>query len=386
MPTSSSKSKPGHYVSDRIRPHVDKKEIAGAVVLVAKNGRIVEFDAIGYGDLKTKRPMKKSDLFWVASMTKPIVATAIMMLSDEGKLSVDDLVAKHLPEFKDMWLITEKSDDRMVLSKSPVQPTLRHLLAHTDGLTDVPLPYAETPFAEWVNSVGRMPLQFQPGTKWVYNNSGLNTLGRIVEVVSGQSLSEFFQKRIFRPLKMKDTTFVLSQEQYKRLATYYKIVAEKKPLEPTSNIILHGKPTNKRLTICPGGGLFSTATDMFIFYQMLLDGGTRAGRRYLSKAAFKEMTTIQTGDIETGFTPGMSFGLGVGMVRKPVGTTGMLSPGTFGHGGAYGTQAWGDPTRKSLMILMVHISGYQHKPEPGDFLFDFNTAVGKLVSGKKAAN
>ena len=383
MPTSSSKSKLSQYVSDRIRLHVEKKEIAGTVVLVAKNGRILEFDAMGYADLKTKRSMKKSDLFWVASMTKPIVATAIMMLSDEGKLSVDDLVAKHLPEFKDMWLITEKTDDRMVLVKSPVQPTLRHLLAHTDGLTDVPLPYAETPLPEWVTSVGRMPLQFQPGTKWVYNNAGLNTLGRIVEVVSGQSLPEFFQKRIFRPLKMKDTTFVLSKEQNKRLATSYTFAKEKNRLEPIPICIIHGKPTNQRLTLCPGGGLFSNATDMFTFYQMLLDGGTRDGRRYLSKAAFKEMTTIQTGDMETGFTPGMSFGLGVGMVRKPVGTTGMLSPGTFGHGGAYGTQAWGDPTRKSLQILMVHISGYQHKPESGDFLFDFNTAVGELIAGKK---
>ena len=131
--------------------------------------------------------------------------------------------------------------------------------------------------------------------------------------------------------------------------------------------------------------MISTAMDMFTFYQMLLDGGTREGRRYLSKAAFKELTTIQTGDMETGFTPGMSFGLGVGMVRNPVGTTGMLSPGTFGHGGAYGTQAWGDPIRKSLMILMVQIAGYQHKPEPGDFLFDYNTAVGELIAGKKAA-
>ena len=122
------------------------------------NGNILEFDAAGYADLKTRRPVKKDDIFWVASMTKPIVAAAIMILSDEGKLSVDDPVEKHLPEFKDMWLITEKTDDRTVLTTSPVKPTLRHLLAHTDGLTDVPLPYAETPLAEWVNAVARMPL------------------------------------------------------------------------------------------------------------------------------------------------------------------------------------------------------------------------------------
>jgi CubicO group peptidase (beta-lactamase class C family) len=385
MPASSTK-KLSHYVTDRIRPHIQRQEVAGAVVLIAKKGRIIEFDAAGYADLKKKRPVKKNDMFWVASMTKPIVATAILMLSDEGKLSVDDPVEKHLPAFKDMWLVTEKTDDRMVLTKSPVKLTLRHLLAHTDGLFDVPLPHAQTPLAEWVTSVGRMPLQFQPGTKWVYNNSGLNTLGRIVEVVSGQSLPDFFAQRLFRPLKMKDTTFVLSNEQFKRLATSYKFEPEKKQLEPTPIFIFQGKLTDKRLTICPGGGLFSTATDMFIFYQMLLDGGTREGRRYLSKTAFKELTTIQTGDMETGFTEGMSFGLGVGIVRKPVGITAMLSPGTFGHGGAYGTQAWGDPVRQSLMILMVQQAGFPHAPAPGNFHFDFNTAVGELIAGKKTAS
>ena len=213
----------------------------------------------------------------------------------------------------------------------------------------------------------------------------MNALGRIVEVVSKTSLTDFFQERFFKPLGMKNTTFVLNQEQYKRLATSYKFDTEKSQLVPIPIFIFHGKPTLKRLTICPGGGLFSTAMDMFAFYQMLLDGGVRKGRRYLSKAAFKEFTTIQTGEMETGFTEGMSFGLGVGMVRKPTGITAKLSPGTFGHGGAYGTQAWIDPARKALMILMVQQANFPHTPAPGHFHFDFNMAVADLVSGKSSA-
>lgn len=372
--SKSSKSKLSHDVVESLRPYI-KKEIAGAVVLLAQNNRILEFDAIGFADLKSKRKMKKDDIFWVASMTKPVVAAAILTLSDEGKLSVDDKVEKHLPEFKNMWLTSEKSDDKMALVRNPTPPTLRQLLAHTDGFADVPLPHAETPLAEWVTSVSRMPLMFEPGTKWNYNNSGMNALGRIVEVVSGESLGKFFQKHFFKPLGMKDTTFVLSKKQHKRLTTAYKKSEETKELEPAVNFIIRGKPTNERLTICPGGGLFSTPIDMFKFYQMLLDGGVRDGRRYLSKKAFKDLTKIQTGDMETGFTPGMSFGLGVGMVRKPTGITSRLSPGTFGHGGVFGTQAWVDPGAKAMLLLMLQRSGFNHAPAPGQPHYDFNMAV-----------
>ena len=371
-----------HTVIDQLKPYIDQGEISGAVILVAQHGRILEHDAYGLADIKSKRPMKEDDLFWVASMTKPIVATAIMMLSDEGRLSVDDPVEKFLPEFKDMWLVAEKADDRVVLTRNQHPPTLRHLLAHTDGLFDAPVPHAETPLAQWVSEVGRNPLQFQPGTKWVYNNAGMNTLGRIVEVVSGMTLPEFFAERFFVPLGMKDTTFILNQEQKKRLVTSYERREKDGKLRPTISSIFKGKLTSKRLTICPGGGLFSTATDMFLFYQMLLDGAKSQGKRYLSEAAFKELTTNQTGEMETGFTEGMAFGLGVGMVRKPTGLTAMLSPGTFGHGGAFGTQAWVDPTRGSLMILMMQRSNFGNV-DAGDLRYAFNNAVARLVSGDK---
>jgi CubicO group peptidase (beta-lactamase class C family) len=367
-----------HTVIERLQPFVEQKEVSGAVVLVARNGKILEYDATGVADVKTKRPMRKDDIFWVASMTKPIVSAAIMTLSDEGKLSVDDPVEKHLPEFKGMWLVAKKSNDRIVLERPKKLLTLRHLLAHMDGLTDVPVPHAETPLAEWVAEVGRHPLQFEPGTKWTYNNAGMNTLGRIVDVVSGQSLPEFFQKRFFRPLGMTETTFVLSSQQLKGLAVSYEVTDGK--FKPVTISILKSAYTDKRLTICPGGGLFSTAPDMFRFYQMLANGGIYAGRRYLSKAAFKNLTTPQTGEMETGFTEGMAFGLGVGMVRKPVGSTARFSIGTFGHGGAYGTQAWIDPAHDLLMILLVQRSNFGNA-DAGSFRHEFNRAVMDLVEG-----
>jgi CubicO group peptidase (beta-lactamase class C family) len=368
-----------HAVIDRVRPYVEQNEIAGAVTLIAQNGRIREFEATGLADLKTKRPMTRDTLFWVASMTKPIIAAAILMLEDEGKLSVDDSIAKHLEEFKEMWVIAEKTDDRMVLQRS-TPPTLRQLLAHTDGLVDVALPHLGTPLAEWVASVSRQPLQFEPGSRWAYNNAGLNALGRIVEVVSGQPLPEFLQQRFFGPLGMKETTFILSRDQYRRLAVSYKYDAEKKRLKPIPIFLFRAKPTSKKITICPGGGLFSTAADMFLFYQMFCDGGTSQGRRYLSERAFKEMTTRQTGELKTGFTEGMCFGLGVGMVREPTGLTAALSPGTFGHGGAYGTQSWVDPVRHSVSIFMCQRSNFNPNPDASDLRQVYNEAVAQLLS------
>lgn len=367
-------------VTESIRPFVDDNQIAGAVVLIARHGEIVEFDSIGHADLETNWPMTKDALFWVASMTKPIISAAILVLSDAGKLSVDDPVEKFLPEFKDLWVIAEKSEGRVVLEKNTVSPTLRHLLAHTDGFSDVPPPVAETPLAEWVRSVSRMPLHFTPGTKWLYNNSGLNALGRIVEIVSGQSLEEFLQIHFFRPLGMTDTTFFPSAVQLQRLATSYRYEADEKKLTPISIFLFQGPLNSPRLTVCPGGGLFSTATDMFRFYQMLLDGGVGKGGRFLSEEAFRELTTCQTGDLETGFTSGMCFGLGVGMVKNPTGVTAEDSPGTFGHGGVYGTQAWVDPKKRVTSILMCQISNLTPNPAGSTLREVFNKATAKFIA------
>ena len=278
--------------------------------------------------------MRTDSVFWIASMTKPITAVAVLRLQDEGKLSVEDPVEKYLPEFKGQWLVSEKSKDRQVLVLAPRPITLRDLLTHTAGLGDVPSPRPHATLAELVMAYAREPLQFPPGSKWSYSNPGINTLGRIVEVVSGQGYADFLQRRIFTPLGMKDTTFWPTPAQQKRLAKSYQPKAEARGLEETSIFFIKGDLGDRHRTPFPAGGLFSTAQDIGRFYQMMLNGGEWRGQRLLSREAVTQMTRTQTGDIKTGFTDGMSYGFGFAVVKQPQGVTGMLSPGAFGHGGA----------------------------------------------------
>jgi len=198
----------------------------------------------------------------------------------------------------------------------------------------------------------QQPLQFPPGSKWSYSNAGINTLGRIVEVVSGQSYADFVEQRIFKPLKMRDTTFWPTASQAKRLAKSYQPGKDGR-LEPVEIFFIKGKLEDRTRTAYPAGGLFSTAADLSRFYQMALNKGVLDGKRILTEPGARMMTRTQTGDIKTGFTEGMSFGFGFAVVKEPQGVTSMLSPGTFGHGGAYGTQGWIDPNKDMVFVLMI---------------------------------
>jgi CubicO group peptidase (beta-lactamase class C family) len=332
-------------ISERLRPFVDERQVAGAVTLVATPDRIVHQGAIGKANIADDKPMRGDSIFWIASMTKPITGTAVLMVQDEGKLSVDDPVEKYLPEFTGVKTADGKGARLLI----------RHLLTHTSGMGEV-----SPSQARGIKSLAGLmplhvakPLAFEPGTKWVYCQSGINTAARIVEVVSGELFDEFLERRLFGPLGMKDTTFYLSEQQLRRLATSYRRTS-KGELEATQNFILHGKtPTSRDRFPAANGGLFSTAPDYARFCQMVLNGGELDGKRYLKPESVKLMTTIQTGDLKTGFTEGNGWGLGWCVIREPQGVTAMLSPGSFGHGGAYGTQAWIDPQKKRIDILMV---------------------------------
>ena len=337
----------------RMRQFVKEGTISGAVTLIARRDGIAALAAVGLADLEAKTPMRADTLFWIASMTKPVTAAAVLMLQDEWKLSVDDPVEKHLPEFKGQWLVQERSAAGMTLVKPPRAVTLRDLLTHTSGLGDVPAPRGTATLAELVMAYAREPLQFEPGSRWSYSNAGLNTLGRIVEIVSGQKYEDFLRTRFFEPLGMKETTFWPTKAQAKRVAKSYQPAKSGQGLEETEIFMVKGGLTDRTRTPFPSGGLFSTAGDLARFYQMMLNGGTWRGRRLLSHAAVEELTRTQTGDLPTGFTPGMSYGLGFAVVKEPKGVTGMLSAGTFGHGGAYGTQSWADPARDLIVVLMI---------------------------------
>jgi CubicO group peptidase (beta-lactamase class C family) len=206
------------------------------------------------------------------------------------------------------------------------------------------------------------PLAFEPGSKWQYSQSGILTLGRIVEIVSGVPFEVFLRNRIFDPLGMKDTTFYLSEAQMPRWVIPAR--RESEQLVPAEIGLLNGHPPTWRGHYpASNGGLFSTAPDYTRLAQMLLNGGVLGGRRYLTADSVRMMSTVQTGDLVTGFTPGNGWGLGVGIVRQPQGVTAMLSPGTFGHGGGYGTQFWIDPKRGVALIMMIQRSNFKNADE-----------------------
>jgi CubicO group peptidase (beta-lactamase class C family) len=339
---SNSDSKTSDIRSAMERFVADGK-ISGAVTLVARQGKVVHHEAIGWADIEAKRPMQRDTLFAIASMTKPITATAVMILVDEGKLSLDDPVSKHIPEFKEAALKTGTPKREI---------TMRDLMTHTSGVVGDQQNVGT--LAETAVALARRPMGFEPGAQWQYS-PGLSVCGRVVEVTSGMPFEEFLAARIFVPLGMIDTSFNPAPEQQKRLARLYQPGKEGQSLAPATHWIndlsSHRSPN-------PSGGLFSTAADLARFYQMVLNGGELEGQRILSAKAVKEMTTIQTGELKTGFTPGNGWGLGWCVVREPQGVTKNLSPGTFGHGGAFGTQGWVDPKRQMTFVLLIQRTNF----------------------------
>ncbi|UUO07130.1 beta-lactamase family protein [Blastopirellula sp. J2-11] len=319
-------------------------KISGAVTLVAQEGQIIHHAADGKADLETDRPMTTDTMFAIASMTKPITATAVMMLVNEGKLSLDEPISKYLPAFAKAQL-----KDGSALAR-PI--TLRDCLTHTAGFQGSQA--FETSLADAAQDISTRSLLFQPGSKWSYS-PGITVAGRIVEIVSGMPLENFLDTRLFQPLGMHDTTFFPSEEQQARTAKIYS------PGDDPGTLKYSGNPYSDPSKVKgpnPSAGLHSTASDLVKYYQMMLDGGQSNGKRYVSESAVAEMTKLQTGDLQTGFTAGCGWGLGFCLVQTPQGVTEMLSPGTFGHGGAFGTQGWIDPKQQRIFVLMIQRSGF----------------------------
>jgi CubicO group peptidase (beta-lactamase class C family) len=344
----------------RMQAFVDQGEIAGAVTVVGRKDGVAHLEAVGRLNLDQPAAMPRDALFRIASMTKPITAVAIMILVDEGKLKVEDPVEKHLPEFRSQMLLAGRTADAVTLKKPSRPITIRDLLTHTSGLPSR-LPdglanlYArrDHTLAEAVMAFSQRPLDFEPGTKWAYCNPGIDTLGRIIEVASGLSYEEFLSKRIFQPLGMMDTTFYPTAEQLRRAAPTYDR-KEGKLILPASSII---GPTEGAKYPIPAGGLYSTGADLAQFHRMMLGDGSLGKVRILSPESVRAMTTLHTGELTAGFTSGMGFGFGWAVVRAPTGVTEMLSPGSYGHGGAFGTQGWIDPKQDLFVILLIQRVG-----------------------------
>ena len=360
LPARGDDAGPLSQIRSRMQAFVDQGEIAGAVTVVGRHDGILSFESVGLADIDKQRPMTKDSIFRIASMTKPVTAIAVMMLADEGKLKVDDPVEKYLPEFRGQMLVASRDKDTVTLKKPSRPMTIRDLLTHTSGLPNWPPGLADLyvkrnrTLAEGILAISQRPLDFEPGSKWAYCNTGIDTLGRIVEVVSGRPYEDFLRDRIFKPLGMSDTTFYPPPDMRERVAVTY----DKKDgrLVPSRNSIIELPATGGRYPL-PAGGLYSTASDLAKLYQLMLNRGTKGNMRFLSEQSVTDMTRLQTGDLKTGFVDGMGFGLGWGVVREPKGVTEALSPGSYGHGGAFGTQAWLDPTRDLFTVLLIQRTG-----------------------------
>ena len=323
---------------------VDRNVIAGSVTLVAQHGKVVHLAAVGSADIAAGRAMRTGDLFWIASMTKPMTAVCVMMLAEEGRLRIDDPVSKYIPEFAHM---------RLHGAPPPRQVTIRDLLTHTGGLGDAAVG-SRASLAERVAAYAHAPMKFAPGSRFDYSNSGFNTLGRIIEVLSGKSYASFLRHHLLSPLGMSDTTFWPSQ---RRVAKGYRPGAG--GLEETSIYARPGDISDTSRPALPAGGLFSTAADVGRFYQMILNGGSIGSRKLLSRESVRKMITIQTDGMKTGTIEGVNWGLGFQVVRSPQGMTAGLSAGSFGHGGSYATQSWADPRRDAVTVLMIQRGGYK---------------------------
>ena len=370
-------------VPEKLRTFVAAGDISGAVALVATSNRVLHLSAVGKSDLESGRAMKTDDIFWIASMSKPVTAVAVAMLVDDGKLSFDDPVEKYLPEFRDMTVAGDRTAQPGAPVKAARPITLRDLLTHTSGLGEYRATNPHWTLAEMSKSLAREPLRFQPGARWSYSTAGMDTAGRVVEVASGMPYAEFLQKRLFNPLGMKDTTFWISPAQKERYAQTYIWNAQAGKLRPTTiDYMYGGAVTDRERPPLGGAGLFSTAEDVAKFYQMMLNHGSFNGRQILKPATVAEMTRKQTGALRA--RAGMPWGLGFCVVEDPsqFESNKTLSPGSFGHGGAFGTQSWADPTRGIIYVLMLERDKIQPTPDDSAMRRAYQQAVAAALEGQ----
>jgi CubicO group peptidase (beta-lactamase class C family) len=341
------------WISQTLSPFCEDQIIAGAVGLVATKERTVAVGAAGLADISAKIPMREDSLFWIASTTKPITATAFMMLVEQGLIDLDAPVERYLPEFADQMVVAEKTDDHTVIVKNTSPITVRQVLTHTAGvpfLSRIEKVIDGRPLRECVVSVAMTPLAFPPGTKYEYANGGTNTAGRILEVVSGQPYEQFVQQRIFDPLGMSDTTFFPSETQVNRLAKSYAPGPDGVGLVETPIHFMLQPLSRKDRYATPGGGLFSTAADLAKFGRMILSGGELNGRRYLGQDALREMTTCQTDHLAHLNAPKYGLHWGIVAEEAPLPTAPQRG---CGHGGAYSNDFLVDPHKGIVRILMM---------------------------------
>ncbi len=361
---------------------VQKGWAPGCVALIIRDGKIAYYKAAGYNDLEAKTALQKDAIFRIASQTKAITSVAVMILFEEGKLQLDDPVSKYLPAFRRQQVLDKFNATDTTYTTVPAKKeiTIRELLSHTSGLGYAQIGSKEAnaiyakhnltaginvkndKLLDAMNRLGKLPLMHQPGEKWTY---GLNTdlLGCLVEVISGMTLDEFFKKRIFEPLGMKDTYFQIPGEKAARLVTLYREDSTGKLLKSAANL-LNGNLVTPEYPLQPstyysgGAGLSSTIYDYAVFLQMLLNGGQYNGQRILSRNTVRIMTMNQIGDLV--IRGDDKFGLGFQVITERGSARTPAQAGTFSWGGAFATSYWVDPKEKMVMLFYRQLQNTTH--------------------------
>lgn len=359
-------------INQLVQRYIDAGRVTGAITMVSRKGQVAHFEAQGQMDLEAKLAMRRDAIFRIASMSKPITGVAILMLMEEGKLRLGDPVSRFIPEFKGAKAMAKATVSAAPAGQPRPEPeiytvpaerdlTIRDLMTHTSGLESggvgtrpgarlAPRRTASN-LAAYVPTLGAVPLDFQPGSQWRYSAlAGIEVLGRIVEIASGQTFDQFLKQRIFEPLEMTDTAFFPTDDRMPRVVTLYderdgKLVRIDTPAWLATRTLFSG-----------GGGLWSTADDYMRFGQMLVNGGVLNGKRLLSPRTVDLMASNHVGELYTGIgraVKGMGFGLTVDVVLDHVAAGRRVSTGSFGWGGAFGTYFWVDRKEQLVGLLMI---------------------------------
>jgi CubicO group peptidase (beta-lactamase class C family) len=380
-------------VAQMLQRRIAAGDLAGAVVAVARKGRLAYVNAQGVMDLETKQPMSSSTMFRIASMTKPVIGVGVMLMVEEGKLRINDPVSRYIPEFRNMKVaVAQLAPGRGAgagAAGAPAAPqfytvpaqreiTIKDLLTHVSGLGSGPMGNSgidkvarkdgET-LAQYIPRLGGTALEFQPGSRWTYSpGAGFETLGRVLEIVSGMPLDRFFRTRIFDPLGMKDITFWPTDAQWPKVATVYA-----RGQNGLTKAVMPNDTMSRNVYFRGSGGLYSTAEDYIPLGIMLAGGGEMNGKRLLSRKTVEMMSAAHVPDTLPGRPAGEGYGLSVRVVTNHAARGTMLSDGTFGWTGAQGTHFFVDPKEELTAVLMVQTSN-------GEIQRDFEDLVAQSVA------
>ena len=366
-----------NYLTEAFHQYVDQGQLPGTVTLITRRGQVVYHEAIGMQDIENSIPMRKDAMFRIASQTKAIVSTAVMILQERGQLLISDPISKYIPEFKNSTVAVKNDEDSYDVVPANREITIRDLLTHTAGIgygwgvaadqwkeADLQgwyFAHRDEPVLETIKRIAVLPHDAQPGSQFVY---GYNTdiLGALVHVVSGQSLADFLNENILSPLGMNDTYFYVPENKASRLATVYNMVEQQLVRAPEEGTMESQGAYVKgpRKNYSGGAGLVSTAMDYAKFLQMMLNGGKNNDQRIISRKSVELMTVDHLGGIEYSWQKGVGFGLGFS-ISKDVGMRGELgSVGEFGWGGAYHSTYWVDPKEELVVVYFTQVIPIQN--------------------------